>query len=161
LADPTTWLAQFKKLHARARKDALSAAERSDYAIARNSFARALLGAQGRAVESGDEPMALLRVLQAVPVELDLAVGRRRALTADVGASGFTALLGEAPRLGEKVGFSMRLPGLVIVGRAEVTENRRQGAHERVLFRYVDLPDESRERLEAQVLDFALEGLSL
>lgn len=161
--DLAAWIAAFRDLHARAKQGELPPADARLYESSRDQFTRALLGAQGLALQPGTTPRRSLRVARACQIDLELPAGRRRCLTQNLGAGGFAALLPEPPPSGERIGFSLRLPGggELLVGRCEVVEAVRQTGNFRCSFQFVDLGERTQARLEDQVLDLALEGLKV
>lgn len=161
--DLAAWIAAFKDLHVRHKKGGLSAQDVRLYESSRDQFIRALLGAQGLALEPGATPRRSLRVARACQIDLELPKGRRRCLTQNLGAGGFSALLPDAPPAGERIGFSLRLPGggEPLVGRCEPVETRPYAGSYRCSFAFIDLGERTQARLEEQVLDLALEQLRL
>ena len=161
--DLSSWIAAFRELHQRAKQGGLSPEEARHYEATRDQFTRALLAAQGMSLEPGATPRRSLRVARACQIDLELPAGRRRCLTQNLGAGGFSALLPEAPSAGERIGFSLRLPGggEPVIGRCELVEAKRQVGNFRCSFAFVDLGDRTQARLEDQLLDLALEQLRL
>lgn len=161
--DLVAWFSAFKDLHERAKKGRLSAEDVRLYESSRDQFVRALLAAQGLSLQPGATPRRSLRVARACGIDLELPKGRRRCLTQNLGAGGFSALLPDAPPPGERIGFSLRLPGggEPLVGRCEAVEVKPAAGSYRCSFAFVDLGERTQARLEEQVLDLALEQLRL
>lgn len=159
--DLAAWIAAFRELHARAKKGPLPPADARHYEASRDQFTRALLAAQGLGLQPGTTPRRSLRIARACAIDLELPKGRRRSLTLNLGAGGFAALLPDPPPAGERIGFSLRLPGNgdTLVGRCEVVEATAQTGSYRCSFAFVDLNERTQARLEDQVLDLALEQL--
>jgi hypothetical protein len=75
---------------------------------------------------------------------------------------GFGALLARGPGLGEKVRFSLRLPGGVFVeGAARVVGVVPNGGSARVAFAFEALSPEDAEQIELLVFDTVLEQMRL
>ena len=161
--DLTAWIASFREQHEQAKKGQLRDADVRLYESSRDQFTRALLAAQGLALPPGTSPRRSLRVARACQVDLELPKGRRRCLTLDLGAGGFSSLLAEPPPTGERIGFSLRLPGGAepLLGRCELLEAKPQAGSYRCAFAFLDLPERTVARLEDQLLDLALEQLRL
>jgi len=153
------WLEQFSRLHAKARAGQLSAAEKAGYLERRDELARALVVAQRLTILPGQTPRQALRVSRALQVDLDLPGGRIRAMTQNISAGGFGALLGQLPNESEAIGFTLKQPGSTepIVGRCRVRDiQKRQGNH-LVSFVFEELAVESRERIEMTLFDAVME----
>jgi hypothetical protein len=161
--DLVAWIATFRDQHARAQRGQLSPEEARSYERSREQFTRALLTAQGLAIPPGASPRRSIRIARACQVDLELPRGRRRCLTLDLGAGGFSTLLPEAPPAGERIGFSLRLPGAAepLVGRCEVVEAKRQTGNYRCSMAFLDLDERTQTRLEDRLLELALEQLPL
>jgi c-di-GMP-binding flagellar brake protein YcgR len=157
------WLTDFRKLHAKARGGALDGPERTSYLAAREELARALLAAQHVQAKRGQPARAALRVARAVQAELSFATsGKVRALTLDLSVGGFGALLAHAPATGEKVRFSLRLPGGVFVeGAARAVGVAPNAGSARVAFAFEGLSPEDLEQIELLVFDTVLEQMKL
>ena len=163
MTDLTTWLTRFRDQHARAQQGKLTPDETTAYERSREQFTRSLLAAQGLAVPPGASPRRSLRIARACQVDLELPRGRRRCVTLDLGAGGFSSLLPDVPPAGDRLGFSLRLPGGTepLVGRCELVEAKRQTGNYRCSFAFLDLDERTLTRLEDRLLDMALEQLVL
>jgi hypothetical protein len=155
------WLAEFRALHERARRGALSVAEQASYRAGRDELARALLAAQRLTVKPGETPRQALRVARALQVDLDLLTSHQRAVTVDLSVGGFSTLLSKAPPLGDDVGVALRLPGAEpLAGRARVADVKPLAGNVRVSFQLTGLEAAERERLELFVFDTVLSQLN-
>lgn len=153
----SAWLNDFSDLHVRAKQGNLSAEQRGEYLRAREELAEALLLSQ-RSPPTRQEMRKSLRVGQALPVELEMGGSRVTALTLDLGSGGFSALLPESPEVGTPVAFKLRLGrGLAPVsGNASIVNAVPQGGNIRVGFRFDELPNDDRERVDFVVVDTVL-----
>ena len=155
------WLRLFRTLHERAKKGALSGEDADAYRGGCDELARALMAAQKLQAKPGESPRHALRVARALQVNLETSVSRVRAMTVDVGATGFSALLAKAPPPGEEQRCTLKIPGgaplEVTVVPAEV---KAQPGSVRVAFAFKNLPEASRAALERLVIDTALSQLA-
>jgi hypothetical protein len=152
------WLKQFRALHERAKKGALSPDERRTYEGAREELARAFLAAQRVQSKPGQSPRAAMRVSRALQADLELSSGSVRALTLDLAIGGFGALLAQPPAQGERIEFSLRLPGGDrVAGAARVAGVVASAGSARVAFAFDDVGAEDLERLELLVFDTVLD----
>jgi hypothetical protein len=155
------WVEQFRALHARARKGALTESERRQYLASREQFAKALTAAQGLSLPSGLSARRTFRVAQGMQVDLSLSSGPLRTMTLDVSVGGFAVMMHKPPPESETPGFSLRLPGNAepLVGRARIASVQRKIGTHRVSFAFEALSDKDAERLESILFDLALERL--
>lgn len=154
------WLKSFKELHAAAKSGALSARDATQCRAARDELARALLSAQRIAVTGGNRPRRLLRVARALQADLEFHDGNVRAMTLDVSAGGFSALMERPPRVEDPVKASLRIPGAEpLRAEARVVNVKQQVGNSRVGFEFVGLGEEDVERLELFVFDAVLTQL--
>jgi len=151
------WLTAFKVLHEKARRGALAGAEAEDYRDRRREMERALLAAQDLTRPPGQEQRRSLRVARAIQVELDGRAGKERLTTFDISMGGFSAAMASAPVLGERLGATIRLPGVEpLVVQAKVVGARAQSGYVRVSFSFVDLEGAAAERLKLAIVDMVL-----
>lgn len=154
------WLKGFKELHERARKGGLEGRELAQYQAGRDELARALLAAQHVALQPGQKPRRTLRVARALQADLAFHDGQVRAMTLDLSARGFSALLERPPRVGDELDVSLRVPGgEPLRGRARVQEVRPLQGNARIGFELIGLSDREGERLELFVFDAVLSRL--
>ena len=157
----TEWLLGFRTLHEKARRGQLRDADAVRYRAGRDELARALLTAQRLQLKPGETPRRAMRVARALQVDLDLAVARHRAVTADISTGGFSCLLQKAPALGDEVGFTLRMPAAeAIAGRARVQDLKVLPGNVRVAFMFKTISDADRERMELFVFDTVLAQLT-
>jgi hypothetical protein len=155
-----SWLDRFKTLHRKAGTGALAPQEAVEYQTARDELARALLAAQHVALQPSQRPRRALRVSRALQADLDFHDGRARAMTMEVGAGGFAALLARPPRVDDELKVTLRLPGAEpLRADARCVEVKVQPGNARACFQFVALGDDDLERLEMFVFDAVLEQL--
>lgn len=156
------WLAAFRELHERARRHALSQAERAAYLAGRDELARVMLAAQRLTLKPGLAPRQSLRVARALEIDIDDGTARQRTVTLDVSSGGFATLLARGPSLGGEIAISLRLPAAErIACRARVVDVRPLGGQVRLSVRFLDPTPEQRERLELFVFDAVLAHLAV
>jgi PilZ domain-containing protein len=154
------WLRQFRALHEKAKAGALMGADLSAYRSGRDELARALLAAQRMALPSGVRPRQALRVPRALQADLQFPDGDVRAMTVDVSAGGFAALMAKPPKVGEELKVALRIPGgEPLRSDARVIEVRAQVGNARASFQLVGLEEADAERLELLVFDAVLAQL--
>ena len=154
------WIAAFRFLHEKARRDSLTALEEGAYREARDDLAAMLLAAQRLSLNPNDTAREALRVVRALPLDLRLAAGPVRAQTLDISTGGFSSIIDRAPQQDEVVACSLRLSSGPLLGSARVTSILDQGGTFRVSFRLEALSRADRERLGTEVMDAALEQLA-
>ncbi len=154
------WLVRFRSQHEQARAGKLSGDGLADYRAGRDELARALLGAQAASLRPGEVPRQALRVARALQADLEWSVDRVRAVTQEISAGGFSALLAKAPPTDEEVKVSLRIPGGdPIVGKARVVGAAVQTAATRVSFSFANLGAAEKDRLEFAVFDTVLQNI--
>lgn len=154
------WLRVFRSVHAEARRGALSAEALREYREARNELARALLAAQHVALEPGVQPRRSLRAARALQADLAFFDGNLRLPTRSLSSGGFAAMLAKAPKIGEEVQVTLRLPGdEPLQCAARVVESKPQAGSALVSFQWVGISEADAERLETLVFDAVLEQL--
>jgi hypothetical protein len=155
------WLRTFRNLHEQAKKKALSPRELETYLAGRDELARALLAAQHVALQPGVKSRRALRVSRALQADLEFHDGNVRAMTLDVSAGGFAALLAAPPKAGERCKVSLRIPGgEVLRCEARVVEVKKLPGNARAAFEFVALSTEDLERVETFVFDAVLAQLA-
>lgn len=147
-----------RTLHERARAAALSPDDLAVYAGELDRFLRGVVAEQNGRIRKGQTPRRLARVARCLQVELTWGAETHRALTFDLGAGGFCAVLPSPPPLDgivlaklclsrcKQVSASVRVAGL---------RTRRGSA--RVSFAFEGMADAERQQLEAYVADELLE----
>ncbi|MEI7705744.1 MAG: PilZ domain-containing protein [Deltaproteobacteria bacterium] len=156
------WVARFRTQHELARGGKLSGDSLTAYRAMRDELARALLGAQTASLRSGEVPRQVLRVARALQADLEWSVDRARAVTQEISAGGFSALLAKAPPTDEEVKVKLRLPGVEsVAGLARVVGVVVQPSVVRVSFAFQGLSDAERERVEIAVFDTVLQNIQL
>jgi hypothetical protein len=154
------WLKTFRALHARARGGELDGEDLAAYRAGRDELARALLAAQQVMVKAGELPRRQLRAARALQVDLDFGREKVRAMTLDVSAGGFGALLAKPPVPGDQLKVSLRLPGQEPVACvARVVDVKVLPGNARAAFAFSGLPAAEVERLETFVFDCVLDQL--
>lgn len=155
----TEWVARFSALHERAKKGELKPFEKKAYVEAQDELAAALLKAQRGTIPPGQKPREALRVARALPVEFEMASGWVAALTQEISAIGFSALVSAAPAAGALVRFRLR-PAKnadALAGFAKVSALQEQAGSVRVTMAYENQTAQDRARIEFALFDAALE----
>ncbi len=159
--DLAEWLREFRALHERARQGRLSSEESTAYQAGRDELARALIVAQGLAVDPSHERRKALRVARALQVDLETPLTSTRAVTSNVSVGGFAVLLAKTPAHDEEMKCSLRVPGAEPILAVVVPVGAKpQPGSVSVSFAFKNLSDADRERLEFLVLDTALSQLA-
>jgi c-di-GMP-binding flagellar brake protein YcgR len=154
------WLNTFRETHEKSKKGTLGERDLTLYRAARDELARALLAAQHLTVQPGQQPRRALRVARALQANLEFKDGTVRALTQDISAGGFAALLARPPDLDEEVVVTLRLPGQEpLRAEARVNEVKPLVGNARVSFVFQHLDEEVVERVETFVFDAVLAEL--
>ncbi len=155
------WLRVFRTLHDKAKQGSLTREDADAYLAGCDELARALMAAQRLTPKSGEAPRHAIRVARAVQVDLETPLSRVRAMTVDLGVTGFSTILAKAPPAGEEMTATMKLPGrepliaIVLAGDA-----RQQPGSARVAFTFGKLTEPDRTALELLVIDTALSQLA-
>lgn len=159
--DLAKWLADFRVLHEKARKNALTRPEFDEYIAGRNELARAMLASQKMALQPGQQPRQALRASRVLPVEIDVHGRMRPFLTMDLASGGFSAILPDAPPAERPVAFSLKLPGggEPVTGEAVCVQSVPQPGRCRCSFRFETVGAAERERIEMLVFDVLLEHI--
>jgi hypothetical protein len=156
------WLVQFKAQHEQARAGTLSGEGLAVYRAGRDELARALLGAQVASLKSGEMPRQALRVARALQADIEWSVSKVRAVTQDLSAGGFSALLAKAPPNDEDVRVQLRLPGSeMLSAKARVVGSIVQPAAVRVAFAFTGMGPAERDRMEFLVFDTVLQQIKV
>lgn len=154
------WLKSFRALHDRAKAGSLPPAELAAYRAGRDELARAMLAAQQVMMKPGELPRRQLRASRALPVDIYSGHDRVRAVTLDVSAGGFGALIARPPLPGDPVKLSLRLPDQEpIVCEARAVDVKMLPGNARASFAFIGLDADDVERLETYVFDCVLDQL--
>lgn len=154
------WLKGFRDLHAKAKQGGLTGRDLTNYQAARDELARALIAAQHLGLQPGQRARRTLRVARALQADLEFHDGNERAMTLDVSAGGFSALLARPPRAEDEVKVSLRIPGSEpLRARARVLDVKQQIGNVRVSFAFAGLEEAEAERMEMFVFDTVLAQL--
>ena len=156
----STWIANFRHLHAQAKARALPGAHRAEYVRSREEFAHVVTTSQNLAVQAGKCHRRGFRVSRALQVDLDIAGRFGRAVTIDLSTRGFSAFVAPELAIGDIAAVKLRVPGGVRVkAEARVTNLRVQGATARASFHLSNIDPEDTERLEVFIFDVVLESI--
>ena len=152
------WFEGFSALHQRAKRGELSADERAEYQRARDELAEAMLLAQQISPHPGSGQRRSLRVAQALPVEIQAPAGRVLAVTLDLSTGGFSTIVSEAPELGTKIGFRVRLGRGYepVTGSGKVVNAVPQNGSVRMGVAFDEMAPGDRERLGFVIVDAVL-----
>jgi hypothetical protein len=154
----TESLEEFRGLHRGAKAGTLGLPDKATYHAVRDELARLLLSAQHIALLAGQRPRRSLRGARSLLVELDFSDGAVRAMTLQLSSGGFAALLASAPKVGEEVRASLRLPGgRALQGRARVVAVKEHLGNTSTSFQFVGLGEAEAEYLEMLVFDALFE----
>jgi c-di-GMP-binding flagellar brake protein YcgR len=99
-----------------------------------------------------------LRVAQALPVEIQSGAGRVLAVTLDLSAGGFSTIVSDAPEVGTKIGFRLRLGRGYepVAGSARVVNLVPQNGSVRMGVAFDEVAGPDRERLDLVIVDAIL-----
>ncbi len=159
--DLAQWLWEFRALHEKARRGTLTTDESAAYLAGREELARALIVAQGLALDPSQQRRKALRVARALQVELETPLTSTRAVTSNLSVGGFAVLLARAPGHDEEMRCSLRVPGAdPILATVVPVGVKPQPGSVSVSFAFKKLSDGDRERLEFLVFDTALAQLA-
>jgi PilZ domain len=153
------WIETFGALHEKARRARLKGKELAAYHEARHDLGALLLAAQRLSVSPGETAREALRVARSLLLDLGFDPRPVGAMTLDISTGGFSSLLHSAPRVGERLDFSLALGDGPVRGRARITSAFDQGVSFRVSFAFERLSSMDAKRIESEVLDAALEQL--
>jgi len=157
------FITEFRALHDKAKKGALTPGERARYETARLQFGRMVAVAQELA-HTGKTLRSSLRMAKMLKVEIRPDDGDPvRASTIDLASGGFAVLLPTGMRVGRPAAFTLHLPALTgtgtapIEGRAVVASSRPQTTLFRVSFRFENLAPSATQHLDMALVDAVLE----
>lgn len=157
----TDWLRVFRTLHEKAKQGGLGPEDADAYRAGCDELARALMSAQRLAAKPGEAPRHAIRVARAVQVDLETPVSKVRAMTVDLGVTGFSAILAKVPPAGEALTATMKLPGHgPLVAPVVPADSKSQPGSVRVAFTFRKLADADRAALELLVIDTALSQIA-
>ncbi len=91
MMDLAEWLREFRALHEKAHRGALTPDESAAYLAGRDELAGALISAQRLLVDATEPPRKALRVALALQVDLESSTSWVRAVTSTVSVGGFSA----------------------------------------------------------------------
>jgi len=155
------WMRAFRTLHERAKAGGLAGEDAEAYRAGCDELARALMAAQRIALAPGETPRLALRVARAVQVDLESATSHVRAMTIDLGAGGFSALLAKAPPADEELKCRMKIPGAEpIETTIALVDVKQQPGSARASFSFPRLPEADRAKIEMLVIDTALSNIA-
>ena len=157
------FVAEFKLLHEKMKKGALTPPERGRYDEARAQFGRIVMISQQLA-HSGQTLRSTLRMAKMLKVEVRPDGGEPiKSSTIDLSAGGFAILLSSGLAVSRKGDFTLHLPKMVgggtepLSGRCQVASSRSQTGLFRVSFKFEPLQPGAQERLDVALIDAVLE----
>jgi hypothetical protein len=152
------WFEGFSALHQRAKRGELSADGRAEYQRSRDELAEAMLLAQQISPHPGSGQRRSLRVAQALPVEIQTPAGRVLAVTLDLSTGGFSTIVSEAPEMGTKIGFRLRLGRGYepVTGSGQVVNAVPQNGSVRMGVAFDEMAPADRDRLGFVIVDAVL-----
>jgi hypothetical protein len=158
--DRNAWLGKLDLLHAKKRGgEPLEAEDLAWYTEARGLLVTAALARYNEWLPSAEKARSAVRIERALPLVLDGSGGVRRAVTVDVGAGGFAALLDEPPTPGVTLRARLTLPDGDLVANVTASFSSIRGGAHRVSFVLSHGDAEARARLEDFLLDELLPKL--
>jgi hypothetical protein len=156
------FIAEFRQLHERAKKGALTPVEKNRYVIARAQFERIVVIAQ-EIGHSGRTLRSTLRMSKLLKVEVKPNGGDAiKSSTIDVSSNGFAMLVSAGMVVGRTGTFALHLPKIgggsePVSGRCRVASSRTQSGLFRVSFHIVELSPDNQQRLDFALIDAVLE----
>jgi hypothetical protein len=150
---------RFRELHEKYKAGKLDDESRARYEADREELARTLLQGQQLAMRPGQSPRQVLRVTRSEKLVITLGPRREGTLTLDIGAGGFSAIIGPlAARI--VCEFELYIDGEPMRGRARVVAGTKApDGSPRTSFAIEQLSDADKKRLETAVFDTALATL--
>jgi hypothetical protein len=148
------WLAQFCAWHEQYRKGELAENALPMYKEGRADLAAIMVMAQRLEIRT-DGSRQTLRMARAMQVELGLPRGKIVAVTQDISVGGLSALVGEAPEVGARVSFRLKMGrGMEpVVGHGRVVAAIPVQGSARMAIAFDGLAEEARLRIEDLVFD--------
>jgi hypothetical protein len=148
------WLSQFCGWHEQFKKGELQADLLEQYREARADLCETLVLAQRIEIHTGGARQAL-RMARAMQVEFGIGGKKVSALTQDVSVSGLSALVGEAPSIGDQIGFKLKLGRDIepVAGRGRVVAALSANGSVRMAIAFESVSEEGRMRIEDYVID--------
>jgi len=158
--DRNEWLGRLEMLHSRIRGgEDVEPADREWYRASRDRLMRGALERYNAWLAVGEKARTAVRVERALPVVLEGPGKPRHAVTVDMGAAGFGAILEDAPPEGTPFRARLALPDGELVARVTVAPSATRGEVHRVSFAFDPEAREVRERVEDFLLDELLPRL--
>jgi hypothetical protein len=158
--DRNEWLGKLELLHAKARgSEDLEPAERAWYREARDLLMRGAVERYNAWLAEGERARRAVRIERALPVVLEAKGTSHRAVTMDLGAGGFAAILDQEPPAGAVFTAHLALPDGDLVARVIASPAATRSAVHRVSFALDPEAHEARERMEDFLLDELLPRL--
>ncbi len=155
------WLRVFRALHEKAKQGTLSGEDAETYRDGCDELARALMAAQHLTPAPYEAPRHALRVARALQVELESPASHVRAMTVDVGVTGFSAILAKAPQASEELKATLKMSDRrALTAPVSLADARPLSGSTRVAFSFKKLSDPDRAALELFVMDTALSQLA-
>lgn len=152
---PFEFIAAFRVLHERAKKGALTPAERAQYATARTQFGT-IVSISQQLGHAGVTLRANLRMATMLKVELRPDGGEPlRTNTIDLSSRGFAVLMNRSMKVGSGAAFTIHLPAQ-ISGQCNVASSHPQSGSFRVSFKFEPLPPPAQESLDIALIDAVL-----
>jgi hypothetical protein len=147
-------MAGFRQIHERAKSKQLKEEETKTYMAMREELARSLVAAQSLQVPEGQNARRHFRVAQVYKLEIDRTY---TTLTKEVSPSGFSAVMQNEMKPGQKVAFAISIVRDTdpVSGEAKVISAVKQGQW-KILFSIEQISEANRERLESALFDAVL-----
>lgn len=158
--DRNEWLGRLEMLHSRIRGgEDVEPADREWYRDARDLLMRGALERYNAWLSAGEKARKAVRVERAIPVVLEGHGRTRHAVTVDLGAAGFGAILEDTPPDGAAFRARLVLPDGELVASVTASPGGSRGDVHRVSFAFDPEAREPRERVEDFLLDELLPRL--
>jgi len=150
------WVVAFRALHEQAQAGNLSALDAARYDREREALSSALLAAQRLTLKPGAFERRALRLAAELPIELEGGQQPVSTRTLDLTVGGFSVLLTEPLRVGDRVDFTIGLRVGLVSGQARVANLQRKGKPYRIGFSFEELTSEDASRIDLEVLNGVL-----
>jgi hypothetical protein len=148
-----------RELHTKAKVGDLTPEDQARYQTARDELARVVLLAQQIGVQPGQPARRAVRATRVLQAHIEVSGGAMLAVTVQLSAGGFGALLTKAPNVGDEVKVALHVRKDTFHAAARVLNVTPQGRNFLASFQFVGLSEAESERLQMLVFDTILDQL--